>query len=83
MNSKQIAVIILMVIGIVLIVKFTPRYKITKIDSENFIKTEQSSSLYKRTKGTEKLHWDRVILYSGLTAIGSGALIFALRNRHG
>lgn len=82
MNKKQIAVLALAIIGIVLIVIFTPRYKITWIDSKNFIKTEQSSPLYKRSTGKESLYWDKIALYSGLTVVLAAILLRALRSKH-
>jgi hypothetical protein len=81
MNSKQIATLCLSVIGIVLIVIFTPKYKITWIDSENFIRTEQTSALYKRSKGQEKYNWDKIAVYSGGVIAGCGLLMFALRDK--
>ncbi|MBI5872893.1 MAG: hypothetical protein HZB36_01960 [Candidatus Omnitrophica bacterium] len=83
MNKKQITVLTLEVIAIVLIVIFTPRYKITWLDSENFIKTEQTSPLYKRSKAKESLHLDKIAIYSGLVAMASGLLIFGLRDKRG
>lgn len=71
------------VIGIVLIVIFTPRYKIAWIDKQNFIRTEQTSSLYKRSKGKENLHWERIALYSGAMILAAGILITVSRSKHG
>ncbi len=82
MNKKQITVLVLAIIGIVLIVIFTPRYKIAWIDSKNFIKTEQSSPLYKRSKAKESLYWDKIALYSGLTVVAAAILLRALRSKH-
>ena len=83
MSKKQMIVLGLGIIGIILIVLLTPRYKITWIDSLNFIKTEQYSSLYKRSKGAVRLHWDKILIYSGFTLLVSGILIFGLRDKHG
>lgn len=82
MNKKQIGVLALAIIGIVLIVIFTPRYKITWIDSKNYIKTEQSSPLYKRSGGKESLYWDKISIFSGLTVVAAAILIYSLRSRH-
>ncbi len=79
MNKKQIVVIVLAAIAIALIVYFTPRYKITWIDSNNFVKTEQTSSLYKRTKGKENFYWDRITVYSSAVVILTGIMIFTFR----
>lgn len=81
MNSKQTAVIIIGILGIIATVFLTPRYKIIMIDSQNFIKTEQTSSLYKRSGGKEKLHWDRIAPISGGIAILCVALAALLREK--
>ncbi len=81
MNIKQTVIIILGIIGLVLIFIYSPRYKITQIDSENFIITEQSSSLYSRSGGTERLHWDKWLLYSGITIFAFGILVFAFKDK--
>lgn len=67
--------------AVVLTVIFTPRYKITWIDSENFIKTEQSSPLYKRSSGKALMHWDRIGLCGAPIAALCGLLIFLLKER--
>lgn len=79
MNKKQLIVLALCVIAVVLIVLFTPRYKITWINSDNYVLTEQSSALFKRSAGPAKLHWDKIALYAGLTLLVGGAAIFILR----
>lgn len=81
MNAKQIAVIIIGIIGIAAVTYFTPRYKIILIDSENFIKTEQTSSLYKRSGGKEKLHWDKIVPISGGIILVGGILVFLLKEK--
>jgi hypothetical protein len=81
MNTKQIAVIIIGIVGIAAVTYFTPRYKIILIDSENYIKTEQTSSLYKRSAGKEKLHWDKIVPISGGILLLGGILIFLLREK--
>ena len=81
MNTKQTAVVIIGVIGIAAAVFFTPRYKIVMIDSQNFIKTEQTSALYKRSGGKESLHWDMIAPLSGGIAIACGALIALLKDK--
>ncbi|HAJ56204.1 MAG TPA: hypothetical protein DCL35_00350 [Candidatus Omnitrophica bacterium] len=81
MNKKQIAVSVLAVLGIILLVIFTPRYKIIWIDSKNFIKTEQTSPLYKRSGGKESLYWGKIAAYSGLIMLVSGILVFSLKGK--
>jgi hypothetical protein len=83
MNKKQLYALVLGIVAIALIVYFTPRYKITQIDSENFIITEQTSTLYKRSTGKEGLHWDKILLYSGISAFVCCLAIFSLREKHG
>lgn len=83
MNKKQWFVLFLGIIAIIAIVIFTPRYKVSWIDAENFIVTEQSSSLYKRASGTVKLHWDKIILYSSLTVLACAGIAFVLREKNG
>ena len=58
-----------------------PRYKIIMIDSQNFIKTEQTSALYKRSGGKEKLHWDRIAPLSAGIAIACGVLIGLVKEK--
>ena len=81
MNNKQIVVLGLCVIAIVLIVIFTPRYKITWLDSKNYVLTEQTSALFKRSAGKAKLHWDKIALYAGLTLIAGGVALLLLRDK--
>ena len=81
MNKKQIAALAIGIVAIALIVKFTPRYKITRIDTENFIITEQTSTLYKRSAGTVNLHWEKILLYSGISAFVCCLAIFYFRER--
>lgn len=81
MNKKQGTVLLLGIAAVVLIVIFTPRYKITWMDSENFIKTEQSSPLYKRSSGKALMHWDRIGLYGGAVLALCGLLIALLKER--
>lgn len=83
MNKKQGVVLLAGVIGVILIVFFAPRYKITWIDSKNFVMTEQKSSLYNRCKGQVKYHWDKIALYAGLLILLEGFLLFALRDQSG
>jgi hypothetical protein len=83
MNKKQNIILGLGVLGLILIVLFTPRYKIAWIDSKNFIQTEQSSSLYKRSKGDVKLHWDKILIYAGITVSLCGILMFIVRRKGG
>lgn len=81
MNNKQIAVIIIGGIGIAVSLFLTPHYKIVYLDSKNFIVTEQTSKLYKRSKGKEKIHWDRIALISGGIVLAAGALCFVLKDK--
>ena len=81
MNKKQQFILALTLISIILIVIFTPRYKITWVDSKNFIRTEQTSSLYKRSHGKECLHWDKIALYAGSLLAGCGIALFLSRRR--
>ena len=81
MNKKQMITLLTGLILIVLIVLFTPRYKIIWIDANNYIQTEQSSELYKRSKGDEKLHWPQILLYSGLTALATAIAIAFLKTK--
>lgn len=83
MNKKQLFVLFLGIIALIAIAVLTPRYKLTKIDSKNYIKTEQSSSLYPRCSGVTKLHWDKIFVYWGATLFVSGALLFALKGKNG
>lgn len=71
------------IIAITLIVIFTPKYKITWMGPENFIKTEQTSSLYKRSAGKECYHWDKISIYSGIVALACCLAIFTSRDKRG
>ena len=81
MNKKQLIILILEILAIVLIVWFTPRYKITDIGGNNYIITEQTSSLYERSHGAVRLHWDKVLLYTGMTLPIYGLFAWALRRK--
>jgi len=82
MNKKQIIILILEILAIVLIVWLTPRYKITDIGGNNYIITEQTSSLYERTHGAVKLHWGKVFLYTGITIPVCGLFVWVLRRKN-
>ena len=75
MNKKQTIVIVAGILGIAAAFFFIPRYKIVMIDSQNFIKTEQTSALYKRSGGKEKLRWDRIAAIGGGIVVAGGILI--------
>ncbi|MDD5018856.1 MAG: hypothetical protein PHH75_01610 [Candidatus Omnitrophica bacterium] len=81
MNKKQIAVILLGIIALVLIFFLTPRYKITSIGGDNYIITEQSSSLYERSQGAVKLHWEKISLYGGIALLACGGLAVVFRRK--
>jgi hypothetical protein len=81
MNTKQTVVLILGILGIAAVVFFMPRYKITMITAQDYIKTEQTSALYKRSHGIEKLHWDRIVPISGGIFLVCGVLIGLLRDK--
>ncbi|OIO36083.1 MAG: hypothetical protein AUJ74_03690 [Candidatus Omnitrophica bacterium CG1_02_44_16] len=83
MNKKQLSALALGIVTIILIVYFTPRYKVTQIDSKNFIITEQTSTLYKRSTGKESLHWEKILLYSGIPVLACCLAIFSLRGKNG
>lgn len=80
MNKKQWAVVIAGTIILVLIFFITPRYKITQIDKNNYVRTEQSSSLYKRCQGKEKLHWEKIALFGGIT-VGACLVLLPLMGK--
>ena len=75
MNTKQKFILFLGVIGVVGIAFFTPRYKITQIDEKNFLITEQTSPLFKRSNGEVKFHVDKILLYSSLWILTDGILL--------
>lgn|GEM_PF-846557 len=83
MNTKQKILIFLGVVGIGLIVYFTPRYKITHIDEKNFLITEQTSPLYKRSHGEVKFHIDKILIYSALWLLIDGILLITTRKKNG
>ncbi len=83
MNKKQIVVLILGIIAIILSVVLTPRYKLSWSDaSQNYIITEQSSTLYNRAKGEVKFHWDKILTYSGIAVVVCGVLLFVLGGKN-
>lgn len=83
MNNKQVIIVVLCVVILTLIVIFTPQYKVTWIDSKNYVLTEQTSPLYKRSKAPAKKHWDKIALYAGLTLMVAGALVLVLKDKDG
>jgi uncharacterized protein YxeA len=83
MNNKQVIVVILCVIAIILIVIYTPQYKVTWLDRTNYVLTEQTSPLYKRSKAPAQKHWDKIALYAGLTLVIAGALVLVLKDKDG
>jgi hypothetical protein len=82
MNNKQIIILVLCVIAVTLIVIYTPQYKITWLDSKNYVQTEQSSPLYKRSKAPAKKHWDKIALYTGLTLMVAGIMVLVLKDKN-
>lgn len=83
MNKKQWIVVLLALSALALIYFLTPRYKLIQIDEKNYIRTEQSSSLYQRSKGQVKLHWEKIGLYAGITLLTTGVLLLVLRRKNG
>ncbi len=83
MNKKQKILLYLSVLGVGLIVYFTPRYKITQIDEKNFLITEQTSPLFKRSHGEVKYHIDKILIYSSLWLLIDGILLVTFRSKRG
>ena len=83
MNRKQILASASGIVGIVLFVIFTPHYKVTWLNAHDYIITEQSSSLYKQSKGLVKYRWDRIVPTCGLIVLSCGVLVFILREKNG
>ena len=72
-----------MVAGLGCIGYFTPRYKITRIDEKNFLITEQTSPLFKRTNGEVRFHIDKIVLYSSVWIVTGAVLLIALKGKDG
>ncbi|QAT16892.1 hypothetical protein BU251_03665 [Candidatus Velamenicoccus archaeovorus] len=83
MNKKQLIVLVAGILALILIAWFTPRYKVTAIGGDNYIITEQTSSLYERSRGAVRLHWDKILLYEGLAIPICGLLMWAFRRKNG
>ncbi|MFH1690960.1 MAG: hypothetical protein ABIC68_00100 [Candidatus Omnitrophota bacterium] len=81
LNVKQVIVLVLGVCAFGLCIYFAPRYKITEMGPGNYIKTEQSSSLYKRSSGKVKFYWGRIFLYEGAIILSCGILMFLLKKK--
>lgn len=81
MNLKQLLIAIFGICAFIIIIIYGPRYKITEIGPDNFIKTEQSSALYKRCTGKVKLYWNRIFLYENIVLLLCGCLIFSAREK--
>jgi hypothetical protein len=82
MNKKQRIVLSMGIISIALIIIFAPRYKITRINTNDYIITEQSSALYKQSKGLVRYHWDKIAARSGLAVLTYAALIFFMKEKN-
>ena len=83
MNRKQILASASGIVGIVLFVIFTPHYKVTWLNAHDYIITEQSSSLYKQSKGLVKYRWDKIAPPCGLIVLTCGIFVFILREKNG
>ena len=83
MNSKQIVTLGFIILAIAAIVFFMPRYKMVKVDADNYIITEQSSPLFKRSKGEIRLHWNWIIPASGGVVLLGGLGVFLMKERNG
>ena len=83
MNKKQILAISLGIVAIGVIVILTPHYKITWINTRDYIITEQSSSLYKQSRGLVKYRWDKIVPPCGLVVLACGVFVFILREKNG
>ena len=81
MNVKQIIVVFLMVIGIVLIFNYTPKYKIVMLPNEGFIRSQEGDPLYKNISAEEKNNW-KDMGFSSLPVFIIGAiLLLVLKTR--
>lgn len=81
MNIKQLLIAIFSICASIIVIFYGPKYKITEIGPDNFIKTEQSSALYKRCTGKVKLYWNRIFLYESIVLLFCGFLIFLVREK--
>lgn len=81
LNTKQIIVIVIGFCAVILSIYFAPRYKMTEISPGNYIKTEQSSSLYKRSTGKVKFYWGRMFLYESAILLFCGILTFLFKSK--
>lgn len=82
-NKNQAGVLVVIILAVAAILFFMPRYKMLKVDSENYIITEQSSPLFKRSKGEVRLHWNWIVPASGAVIVLGGLGVFLLREKNG
>lgn len=81
LSTKQVLVLILGICAFGLCLYFAPRYKITEMGPGSYIKTEQSSKLYKRSHGKVMYYWKHIFLYESTILLTCGLLIILLKNR--
>jgi hypothetical protein len=81
MNKRQLLVLGLTLLIIGLVFWFTPRYKLVKIDENNYIRTSQHSSLYKSCKSPEQFEWPTILKISLPIAVLGSLLVFLLKEK--
>ena len=81
LNTKQIIILIFGVCIFALGIYFAPRYKMTEIGPGSYIKTEQSSTLYKRSSGKVKFYWGLIVLYESAILLSCGVFTLLLRTK--
>jgi hypothetical protein len=82
-NKKQIVILVVGALAIAAIVYLMPRYKMVRVDANNYIITEQSSPLFKRSQGELRLHWNWIAPSSGGVILLAGLGVFFLRDKRG
>lgn len=85
MNSKQRLVFFIAIVIIIAAFLFVPKYKIVNLDGtkDNYIKTKQSSSLYKACKSPAQFDWPFIARVSVPVVVAGAIFIVLFRDRDG
>ncbi|MFH1202518.1 MAG: hypothetical protein V1674_06485 [Candidatus Omnitrophota bacterium] len=82
MNGRQFLILILTIAIIAAIFYFTPRYKMVSLGSSgNYIRTEQSSPLFKKCTAQVQYDWPIILKRAGVVFLAGIALIFIFKDR--
>ena len=82
LNVKQQIVLLITIVIIALIVYFTPRYKLVKLENQGYIIAIQGNPLYKNVQAKEMFDLKKIIVYGLPVLILCVTAIAFLRDKY-